>query len=339
MLLLAMKTLAFVAPRSSPGPAAAPTRRWAAEGSAAAPEVPADDGKVLDGSGFVGSVGALVIAVALLPYVALSLYSAFQLATQGEAFVPVLLNGNLAPTGVLGLGEGFGVVVVFGVVIWSSLSLLTRFCGLPEGPFGLLGFTQTLSYVSAVLFALAGFLNGLGEENPVRGVSFGSTPAQLEVVATKSSKLLNKAEAEVERITKEPRAELEAKIKEVEEQASSEFAKAPVPKLNLPDAKAPDIKVPDIKMPAFKMPDVKLPAFKAPDFKAPDFKAPDFKMPELKKPALTKSEPAKEPEKAAAKEETQEEKKEEAKVEAKEEKAEAPKKAESKKEEVADLFA
>ena len=29
-----------------------------------------DDGRVLDGSGVVGSVGALVLAVALLPYVA-----------------------------------------------------------------------------------------------------------------------------------------------------------------------------------------------------------------------------------------------------------------------------
>ena len=30
---------------------------------------PADDGRVLDGSGIVGSVGALVLAIAVLPYV------------------------------------------------------------------------------------------------------------------------------------------------------------------------------------------------------------------------------------------------------------------------------
>ncbi|CAE7255933.1 NEFM, partial [Symbiodinium sp. KB8] len=274
------------------------TRRHAVETAELAKEEgPVDDGRVLDGSGVVGSVGALVLAVALLPYVALSLYSAVQLATQGQAFAPILLNGNLGPTGVLGLGEGVGVIVVFGVSLWSFLSLLTRGTGLPEGPLSLLGLTQSLSFVSALVFALAGFLNGLGEENPVRGISLGASPAQLEQVASKSGKLLTKANEEVARITAEPRAELEAKLKEVEEQASTEFSKTPAAKVKLPDVKAPDVQLPDVKLPDVKLPDVKAPAFKMPDFKMPDVKVPELKMPAFKVPQ-TKPPPAKTPEPA-----------------------------------------
>ena len=44
---------------------------------------------------------------------------------------------------------GISVVVVFGMVLWSILSLLFRFGnGLPEGPFGILGLTQSLSFVT-----------------------------------------------------------------------------------------------------------------------------------------------------------------------------------------------
>ena len=38
------------------------------------------------------------------------------------------------------------MLVVNGVVLWSILSLIFRFVGLPEGPLGVLGFTQSLSY-------------------------------------------------------------------------------------------------------------------------------------------------------------------------------------------------
>ncbi|CAE7799886.1 PRX [Symbiodinium sp. CCMP2592] len=305
LALLALRALSFVAPRESGVPATL-TRRHAVEtAELAKEEAPVDDGRVLDGSGIVGSVGALVLAVALLPYVALSLYSAAQLATQGQAFAPILLNGSLGPTGVLGLGEGIGVVVVFGVSLWSFLSLLTRGAGLPEGPLSLLGLTQSLSFVSALVFALAGFVNGLGEENPVRGISLGASPAQLEQVASKSGKLLTKANEEVARITAEPRAELEAKLKEVEEQASTEFSKTPAAKVKLPDVKAPDVKLPDL--PDVKLPDVKVPAFKMPDFKMPDVKMPDVKVPDVKMPAFKvpqmKPPPAKTPEPAEAEDE------------------------------------
>ena len=44
---------------------------------------------------------------------------------------------------------GISVVVVFGMVLWSILSLLFRFGGgLPEGPFGILGLTQSLSFAT-----------------------------------------------------------------------------------------------------------------------------------------------------------------------------------------------
>ncbi|CAE7564897.1 PRX [Symbiodinium natans] len=285
LALLALRALSFVAPRESGLSAPAPlTRRHAVE--APMDDGPADDGRVLDGSGIVGSVGALVLAIAVLPYVALSIYSAVQLATQGQAIAPVVANGTLAPTGVLGLGEGVGVLVVFGVSLWSILSLVIRGAGLPAGPFSVLGLTQTLSFVGALAFAAAGVLNGLGEDNPVRGISLGATPAQLQQVASKSGKLFSKSAEEVVRLTAEPRAELEAKLKEVEEQASTELAKTPAGKVKLPDVKLPDVKLPDVKTPDVKLPDVKMPDVKMPDVKLPEFKMPDIKMPDVKMPAF-----------------------------------------------------
>ena len=66
--------------------------------------------------------------------------------------------------------------------------------------------------LAAILFALASFLNGLGEDvpcrsftvlpqdNPLKGISFGSltgSPEKLEQVATKGAKLLKRGEQEV----------------------------------------------------------------------------------------------------------------------------------------------
>lgn len=254
------------------------------------PEPKGDDGKALDGSSPVGLVGQLVLSIAVLPYVALAIYSSLQLATTGQAFEPFLQNNALTTTGVVGIGEGVSVVVVFGMVLWSVLSFVFRLgLGLPEGPLNILGLTQFLSYVAAALFAGATFLNGLGEENPVKGISFKtltSSPEKLNVVAAKGAKLLDKAEKEVEKITAEPRAQLEEKLKEVEEQASTEFSKSPVAKYT-PDVKIPGVTMPDVKvpnMPDIKLPDIKTPEFKAPDVKMPTFNMPTFKMPELKLP-------------------------------------------------------
>ena len=55
-------------------------------------------------------------------------------------------------------------MVTFGVVLWSALSVVLRFRGLPEGPFGVLGLTQTLSY--------AGRPKKAGEKN--NAVSWGA---------------------------------------------------------------------------------------------------------------------------------------------------------------------
>ncbi|CAJ1401433.1 unnamed protein product [Effrenium voratum] len=278
MALFALNALCFVSGRS-PGPAPDRDLRSASHAVAEAEEMskPAqDDGRVLDTSNPVGFVGALVVSLAVLPYLVLSIYSAVQLATTGQAFLPILEKNALSPSGVLGLGEGVGVVVTFGVVLWSALSVVLRFRGLPEGPFGVLGLTQTLSYVAAVIFAIGAFLNGLGEDNPVKGLELAklNSGKQLEQVASKGGKLLSRAEQEVAKITAEPRAELEAKLKEVEEKAGVD--------VKLPDIKLPDVKLPDVTLP--KMPDVKLPEVKTPDVKVPEFKMPAFKMPELKLP-------------------------------------------------------
>lgn len=317
-----LNTLSFVSPGSARAPSLRGQKslRRAAEETLEVEKPPeGDDGKALDPSSPVGLFGQLVISVAVLPYVALSLYSSAQLATTGQAFEPFLTDGAWTFSNVVGLSEGISVVVVFGMVLWSILSLLFRFgSGLPEGPFGILGLTQSLSFVAAFLFSSANFLSGLGEENPFRGFELATltnSPERLEQVATKGAKLLTKAEAEVERITAEPRAQLEEKLKEVEEKASTELSKSPVSK-NLPDVKLPDIKVPDIKVPDIKIPDVK-----APDVKMPNFSLPNFKMPDLKLPSKATKAPSPAP--GAAVEEVKE---------PEEKPVETPKK------EVADLF-
>jgi len=289
-----LNTLSFVSPGSTRPPSLRghQLRRAAEEVLEVEKPPEGDDGKALDPSSPVGLFGQLVISVAVLPYVALALYSSAQLATTGQAFEPFLTDGAWTFSNVVGLSEGISVVVVFGMVLWSILSLLFRFGnGLPEGPFGILGLTQSLSFVAAFLFSSANFLSGLGEENPFRGFELATltnSPEKLEQVATKGAKLLTKAEAEVERITAEPRAQLEEKLKEVEEKASTELSKSPVSKYKVPDVKLPDIKVPDIKVPDIKVPDVK-----APDVKMPNFTLPNFKMPDLKLPSkATKAPPA-----------------------------------------------
>lgn len=295
-----LSTLNFVVP----GAPAAPTglrgsrvQRWAEEEVEAQVQPEVDDGKALDPSSPVGLAGMVVISLAVLPYVVLAIYSSAKLATTGQAFEPFLQGGALTFTGVVGIAEGVSVVVVFGMVLWSILSFFLRLgVGLPQGPFGILGLTTTLSYVAAFLFASANFLSGLGEENPLRGIELATltkSPEKLTQVASKGAKLLNKAEAEVERITAEPRAQLEEKLKEVEERASTELSKSPVSqyKVPLPDIKVPDIKVPDIKVPEVKPPDVKMPSFSMP------FKMPEIKLPEKlgSKPAAPAAEKVEEP--------------------------------------------
>lgn len=290
-----LSTLNFVVP----GAPAAPTglrgsrvQRWAEEEVEAQVQPEVDDGKALDPSSPVGLAGMVVISLAVLPYVVLAIYSSAKLATTGQAFEPFLQGGALTFTGVVGIAEGVSVVVVFGMVLCSILSFFLRLgVGLPQGPFGILGLTTTLSYVAAFLFASANFLSGLGEENPLRGIELATltkSPEKLTQVASKGAKLLNKAEAEVERITAEPRAQLEEKLKEVEEKASTELSKSPVSQYQVP---LPDIKVPDIKVPEVKPPDVKMPSFSMP------FKMPEIKLPEKlgSKPAAPAAEKVEEP--------------------------------------------
>eukprot|EP00435_Cladocopium_sp_Y103_P017767 s270_g4.t1 len=301
-----LSTLNFVVP-GAPAPAlrgASRVRRWAEEAVETQEVQPeADDGKALDPSSPVGLAGMVVISVAVLPYAVLAIYSSAKLATTGQAFEPFLQGGALTFTGVVGIAEGVSVVVVFGMVVWSILSFVLRLgVGLPQGPFGLFGLTTTLSYVAAFLFASANFLSGLGEENPLRGIELATltrSPEKLEQVASKGAKLLNKAEAEVERITAEPRAQLEEKLKEVEEKASTELSKSPVSqyKVPLPDIKVPDIKVPDIKVPEVKTPDVKMPSFSMP-FKLPEIKLPETLAKKSSAPAAKVEEPSEESEEA-----------------------------------------
>jgi len=168
-----------------------------------------DDGRVLDASTFVGSIGAAIVGIALLPYPAFVLYTAWSLATSGRLLqiITVQTAGvglQLAPTALLGVLQGFSLVVVFGVVLWSSISSITRSTGLPPGPFGLLALSQDLAFLGAFIFTVAFGLDSLGTENPVRGLA---SPEQAIVAAQKASKLAEKGFAEASKLTEKGQTE------------------------------------------------------------------------------------------------------------------------------------
>jgi len=179
------------------------------EAAPAAPSV-TDDGRALDASTFVGSIGALVVGIALLPYPALVLYTAWSLATSGQLLQGItvqMVDGGLklAPTALLGVFQCLSLVVVFGVVLWSSISSIFRSAGLPAGPLGLLALSQDLAFVGAFIFVIAFGLDSLGpNDNPVRGLSLsGTSPDQIFAAAQKASKLAEKGVTEATKLSAE----------------------------------------------------------------------------------------------------------------------------------------
>jgi len=196
----------------------------------------------------VGGFSGFVVGLAFLPYVCYALYSAFGILTRNETFV-------LGPYGL----EAISIAVSIGLVLWSLGSFLQRGKGLPAGPLGLLGLSEGLSYLAALLLAVA----SVSTSFKTGGGSMPSMP-KIEAPKFEAPKGLPAAPSIP---------------------AAPSFS---MPKV--PDFKAPDFKVPEVKMPDVKMPDVKVPDVKLPDVKLPDVKPPDVKPPETKKEEPKKEE-------------------------------------------------
>lgn len=172
-----------------------------------------DDGRALDTSTPAGFVGALVLSVAILPYIPISVFSSYKLATTGSGI-------EAGPGGVFGAAEGIATLTVCGVTVWTLVSVLTRGSGLPRGPFSLLGLTQFLGVFAASCFLGATVLNlGDPEDNPLRGLPLAPTPAQLTASATKAAKTAAKVQAAVTTATAEPRAQLQEALKDAADSA------------------------------------------------------------------------------------------------------------------------
>ncbi|CAK0904392.1 unnamed protein product [Prorocentrum cordatum] len=193
----------------------------ASSGSSKAPSVPiSGDGRALDTSGPVGAVGTLVVSLAVLPYVPVSLYNSFILATTGRG-----LELAAGPEGIYGPKDGVygiaAILAVSGVVLWSLTSRVFRGCGLPSGLFALLRLTEGVSYLAVVAFSIAVALNQLEpEDNPVLGFSFDAPEKSAQVFSAKSIKGLDKAGKYLEKETAPSRALLNAALDDVAKQAS-----------------------------------------------------------------------------------------------------------------------
>lgn len=232
-----------------------------------------EDAGLLDTSGPTGFIGSIVLGVAILPYVALSLYSTYVLATTGSGLPP-------GPNGIYGGAEGIATLTVFGVSLWSLASTLFRGKGLPAGPLNILPAVQTLSLVCVVAFGGVKALNAVvdPEDNPLRGLSLETIEKNPQQVIKKTERASAKISKVVLDNTVEQRTAVDTALKESQKKVSEN--------VKLPDVKLPDIKVPDFKAPDIKTPDFKFSEFKAPDIKMPALKTPEIKMPELKKPGV-----------------------------------------------------
>mmetsp|Transcript_18160 Transcript_18160/g.47964 ORF Transcript_18160/g.47964 Transcript_18160/m.47964 type:complete len:365 (-) Transcript_18160:40-1134(-) len=135
-----------------------------------------DDGRILDESTFAGGLGAVAVSAAVLPYIPVSLYSSWLVATTGSGV-------EAGPNGLYGIAEGLATLVVFAVVAWSLTSLVTRARGLPGGPGSILGATQALSWVAALAFAGATALSGGNNLNPLGERREPLMPEATKVVA------------------------------------------------------------------------------------------------------------------------------------------------------------
>mmetsp|Transcript_14396 Transcript_14396/g.26513 ORF Transcript_14396/g.26513 Transcript_14396/m.26513 type:complete len:242 (-) Transcript_14396:102-827(-) len=129
-----------------------------------------DDGRVLDEGSPAGAIGSVAIALVVLPYIPVSLFSSWALLTTGSGIDP-------GPGGLYGLIEGISSLSVLSICIWSLTSFLTRARGLPGGLFSLLGTTQALCFLCVFAFAAASLLNAT--ENPF----LNKTPDEIQELA------------------------------------------------------------------------------------------------------------------------------------------------------------
>jgi len=140
-----------------------------------------DDGRVLDETIASGTVGAIAISLAVLPYVPVSLYSSFLVLTTGYGL-------PAGPSGFFGAAEGLASLVVFFMALWSLISVVTRARGLPAGPFSVLGITQFLCNTSALFLLGVSYLNGGDNLNPLKNNHFAFLrPATPTTATTKTA--------------------------------------------------------------------------------------------------------------------------------------------------------
>lgn len=127
-----------------------------------------ENGRILDTDTPAGTVGALAVGLAVLPYIPVSLYSTWLLFTTGTGIEP-------GPMGIYGIAEGFATIVVCLVAAWATTSFVTRGRGLPPGPFGILALTQAAAYICFSGFAAAIVLNS--GQQPPEGLPTPSLPS------------------------------------------------------------------------------------------------------------------------------------------------------------------
>jgi len=181
------------------------------------------DESALSSEGFAGSIGSFVLAVAVLPYVTISLYSSATLVTTG-AGLPV------GPSGVFGAAEGWATLVVFGVSIWSLVTAFqSRQEGLPELPLRIITVIKTLCALCVLVFATATVINVYVEpaDNPFRGLTLDmlTQPEKVQALASKTQNTALKYGAKVDVATKGQMEVLGKSFSEVQKQAEETAAK------------------------------------------------------------------------------------------------------------------
>lgn len=216
---------------------------------------PQEENETIEIKGF----SALLVGLALLPYVACCLKTVFDLTFGGKAF-------DFGPYGVVAIA----CLTTVCVTLWSLGSYVQRGRGLPAGPLGFLGLAEGFSYIGSIGLAIALLTNfaKVSTVQPVKAPEVKTSAVKTTAVKTPEIKVPDFKAPEV-------------KVSEI---------KAPKVDSKAPELKAPEIKVPEVKLPEVKAPEMPKP--KAPEV-APKLRAPEAKpapAPEVKKaPPLAKT--------------------------------------------------
>jgi len=191
-----------------------------------------DDGRILDEGTPAGAIGSIAIALVVLPYVPVSLFSSWALLTTGSGIDP-------GPGGLYGLIEGISSLGVLAVCGWSFTSFLTRARGLPAGTFRLLGTTQALCWFCILCFAAATVLNAT--ENPF----LNKTPEEItEIAQVKLKEAGGELEKQATVASEQAKIELEKQIKDIKPESFNpsiiaETLKGAAAKVQIPSAAPP----------------------------------------------------------------------------------------------------